>query len=964
MKRKSLLMSLLILGLLVPLFSASFRERDDYAYIIELYDMQDYAEALDEMDYFVQTYPDSEFMDYLDYIKANIALAQANYILAEELYKPLTTRSLHADITADVSLNYAIALFQNGKINEALKALRNLSRQSDHPYYIFNGSLLRGKCYQALEQYLSAEHEYSKAYAIDGGNSELNLEYFKLLLRIDHEENAMNLRAQAATDTLLVTNMNFQWLRHLLQNQRYDEMDSFLEENPPLDAESETIVNLILTQKDIQLQDYPRAQARLEQIDSHNSQARFFQALIYKHEGEIAQADSIFRELTTDADPQLAFFSYLEHLQIVHLSEPDKARQLLQEYIDTPMPGNMKGYQYVCMAALEAGDPQKALKHWIQAKGYELPMDMLDRVQIGIADAYLRMGQKPLAIENYNKYLNGFPYGLNRAKAFFLIGKTEYELQNYQRAQQNLQIIIDQHPESAYFDEANLILGEISFLGSRYEDALAFYQAISPDNPSARTVFLRISQCCYYLDDFTLAQQYLRQVDDIYKDYESLILEASLSFNERDFETALELYQQAQTMATNSSLEQEAGSYQAYTLYFLKRFDEAAQLFLTLSELNPDVDSYLYQAGRSAYAGKAFNRAMEIYDRFIDNYPESEFFVNVLTHIAQTYYNLGEIEQSFADWVNILIRFRSHTSFNPEELGILHDTFNGIGLCLDNLSDVAMLTELMDLTDTFLSEYIQFELNYLVVKHFADLGLWDQVLQEAEELRQRYPNHKTAELDLLLAQSLVQLDQQQKAQQLVSEIYTEVQDPQSLATLADLAKSTGDLAQAQRFYSELFEKEPSGTNWLSLLEISEQNGYLDYETIWEAGQEFVSEYPQATINRIRYLISVQDYEQAARIADEVLDSAANQFIRGQAEYELAYIAYLQEDYTRSTAAFKRIRVLYRDYPQIQNKAQFHYILSLINSGALKEAQLTLWEVQSQLSDEQILIINDLLDTQR
>ena len=96
----------------------------------------------------------------------------------------------------------------------------------------------------------------------------------------------------------------------------------------------------------------------------------------------------------------------------------------------------------------------------------------------------------------------------------------------------------------------------------------------------------------------------------------------------------------------------------------------------------------------------------------------------------------------------------------------------------------------------------------------------------------------------------------------------------------------------------------------------------------------------------------------------VADTAANQFIRGQAEYELAYIAYLQEDYTRSTAAFKRIRVLYRDYPQIQNKAQFHYILSLINSGALKEAQLTLWEVQSQLSDEQILIINDLLDTQR
>ena len=964
MKRITLLMSLLILTMLVPLFSASFRERDDYAYIIELYDMQDYKEALDEIDYFVQTYPNSEYLDYLDYIKANIALAQANYALAEELYQPLTSKSLHANISADVSLNYAISLFQNGKINEALKALRALSRQSDHPYYIFNGSLLRGRCYQALEQYLSAEHEYSKAYAIDSSDNELNLEYFKLLLRIDHEESAIQLRTQAAADTLLVANMNFQWLRHLLQNQRYEEMDSFLEENPPLDEEAKTIVNLILIQKDIQLQDYPQAQARLAQIDSNNQQARFFQAIIYKHEGEVAQADSIFRALTANEDPELAFFSYLEHLQIVHLSDPDRAKRLLRDYIESPLPSNMRGYQYVLMAAFEADDAKKALKYWVQAKDYELPMDVLDRVQMGIADAYLLMGQKTLAVENYNKYLNGFPSGIGRAKAFFLIGKTEYELQNYQLAQQNLNIIVDQYPLSAYFDEANFILAEISFIASRYEEALAFYQAISPDNPSARTVFLRISQCCYYLNDFTLAQQYLSQVNDIYKDYESLILEASLSFNERDFATALQLYQQAQTMATNPSLEQEAGSYQAYTLYFLKRFDEAAQLFLSLSELNPDVDSYLYQAGRAAYAGKAFNRAMEIYDRFIDSYPESEFFVSVLTHIAQTYYNLGEIKQSFADWLNILTRFRSHTSFIPEELGILHDTFNGIGLCLDNLSDVSMLTELMDMADTFQSEYIQFELNYLVVKHFADLGLWDQVLQEAEELRQRYPNHKTAELDLLLAQSLVQLDQQQKAQQLVSEIYDEAQDPQSLATLADLAKSTGDLAQAQRFYSELFEKEPNGTNWLALLEISEQNGYLDYEVIWEAGQSFAAEYPQATINRIRYLISIQDYEQASQIANQVLDSAANQFIRGQAEYELAYIMFLQGDYTRSTTSFKRIRVLYRDYPQIQNKAQYHYILSLINSGAYKEAQLTLWEVQSQLSDEQILIINDLLDTQR
>lgn len=964
MKRISLLMSLLIFTMLAPLFSASFREQDDYAYIIELYDMQDYAEALDEIEYFIQSYPNSDYLVYLQYIQANIALGQANYILAEKLYKPLTQKSLHANITADVSLNYAVALFQNGKINDALQALKELAKQSSHPYYLFNGSVLRGKCYQALEQYLSAEHEYSKAYSLDNGDSELNLEYFKLLLQLNHEDAALQLREQAERDSLLITNMNSQWLRHLLYNQRYDEIDLFLAQNPPFDEDSEAVVNLILIQRAIQLQNYQQAQESLDLFGLQNSSARFFQALIFKHQGAIAQADSIFRALTADTDSQLAFFSYLELLQIIHKDDPTKAKSLLKDYMKAPLPNHLKGYQYALMASFETEDATKALRYWVQAKEYELPMDMLDRVQMGIADAYLKMEQKTLAIQNYNKYLNNFPNGMQRAKAFFLMGKIEYELQNFQSAKQNLHVLIDQFPSSAYFDEANYILAEISFLSSQYEEALQFYLSVSADSPSARNVFLRIAQCCYYLDDFLLAKQYLKQAKDISQDYESLILEASLSFNERKFTTALQLYQQAESMATSASLQQEAGSYQAYTLYFLKRFDEAAQMFLNLSELNPDVDSYLYQAGRAAYAGKAFNRAMEIYDRFIDSYPESDFFVNVLSQIAQTFYNLGEIEQSFSDWINILSRFRSFTGFSANDLAILHDTFNGIGLCLETFGEAAMLFELMDMADTFQSEYIQFEINYLVVKHFADLGLWDHVLQEAQELRKQFPNHKTTELDLLLAQSLVQLDQQHKAKELVSQIYDEAEDAENLAALAALAKSTGDLGQAQLFYSELFEMEPSGANWLSLLEASEQNGYLNYEDIWSSGQSFASDYPQATINRIKYFVEKQEYEQASQIANKVLDEAANQFIRGQAEYELAHIAFLQEDYQRSTTSFKRIRILYRDYPQIQNPAQYYYILSLIHSGALKEAQLCLWDVQSQLSDEQIIIINDLLDNQR
>ena len=124
------------------------------------------------------------------------------------------------------------------------------------------------------------------------------------------------------------------------------------------------------------------------------------------------------------------------------------------------------------------------------------------------------------------------------------------------------------------------------------------------------------------------------------------------------------------------------------------------------------------------------------------------------------------------------------------------------------------------------------------------------------------------------------------------------------------------------------------------------------------------DHPQARINRIVYLNQNELFDESSMMANQILDTQSNQYIRAQADYELARMHYLKEDYARAISSFKRVRVLYREYPLIQSGAQYHYILSLIHTGALKEAQLTLWEVQSTLSDDQVMNINNLLDDER
>lgn len=965
MKRAPLLLFLLLAAFL-SLGAASPREQDDYSYIIELYDMGDHQEALSEMDYFLASYPNSEFKPYLQYIRANIALKEGDWARARDLYAPLLEQPLHKDVKADILLNNAIALYNLGDPRSAIPSLLELGLLTSHPYYLYQGNIWRGRAYQALGLLLSAEHEYSKALAMDATDKELEFDYFKLLLLLHRDEDAFRLLEKNADNSIYARRYRVEWMQYLLLDQRFEELDSFMAGiTDPQELQSLPI-RLINVRKHIALAQYDLADSILTTLGDASAHASYYRALVLLSKGETASADSMFRVLVRGKDPEIQFLSYLERLKIIHRRDPALAIQLLKDYLKSSLPQDFRGQQYVLLASFEfeAANYAEALKLWTQAKRFELPPDLLDRVDIGIADAYFQMGQSQLARDNYNRYLNNFQNGRFRDKAFLRIGRLAFDAREPETVRQNLQALISRYPASAYRDEALFLLGETEYLASNYALAIEHYQAISSSHPSSRSVQLRLAQCYYYLDRFSEAESTLLGISSLFRDYETVLLEASLAFNRRQFNTALQLYIEAQAITKDASEKLEASSYQAYTLYFLKRFDDATALFLKLSDLNPGVDSYLYQAARSAYQGRSYKRALELYDRFVDDYPDSPHFLSVLTQIALCYYNLGNIDQSFTDWLNILSRFRNTASFTPSEVSLLREVFNGIQLCLDSMDDLSPVVELMDMLDSFQSEYIRFELSYMIVKLYASFGKWDQVLEEADEIRKKFPDQKRTELDLLLAESLVHLNQQREAEKLVTQVFQETQSPESLLSLARMAESTGDLEVAQQKYRELYALQPSANNWLALLDVSQKNAYKDYDLIWDLGKNYAMDYPQARVNRIRYLSGKGLYSEAAMMANKILDTESNQYIRAQAENELAKTYYLQGEFGRAASSFKRIRVLYRDYPDIVGNAQYYYILSLIRNGALKEAQLTLWEVQSQLTDDQVIIINDLLDAQR
>ncbi len=142
---------------------------------------------------------------------------------------------------------------------------------------------------------------------------------------------------------------------------------------------------------------------------------------------------------------------------------------------------------------------------------------------------------------------------------------------------------------------------------------------------------------------------------------------------------------------------------------------------------------------------------MELYNNFIDKYPESSHFLEALTDIANTYYNMGNYERAVNDWINILTRFRNTTKFTENQLATIHDALVGLELALKRVTNKdELLNDLLVLPDTFFSEYIKFELNYILMKVYADELKWADLIATAEKIRTEFPEQKHEDIELLM----------------------------------------------------------------------------------------------------------------------------------------------------------------------------------------------------------------------
>ena len=938
----------------------SNQERYAYKYIVLLYEKGDTSFLDTEIKDFLSLYPDSNYATYVKYLQANILLQEGNYEQALSIYNELQGAELDVPVKSSMMLNRAICLYQLKDFGPAMQQLMQIEQFTQDQSVLVQAGTYQARIYAQLGQKLSAIRAYQKVLQ-NSQNQDISYEYFLLLLDSNKPDEAEPILDELMADELYAVPSGIEYARYLQNNARVDDYRRFISQNP--DLENELQIQLLSLRQAIAEEDYVAAQELLEANQEDDPYLNYYRAIYALKQGNSLLADELFAELVQSAPPELRVLSYLERLKILYEKEPVAAMLQLGQYAQNPENSIAKAEQYLCLGyfAYQKQDYLEALKQYNLARNHSTEQKLRAEIDLMIAKSWLKAKRADKATEVFNRYLNLYPQSRERDSALFYLGFIYHEQKDYPQAKAAFSRLVEKYPDSPHLPPAKFYLAEMDYYLANYNLALTAFLQIMDAEPENSDAALRVAQIYYYLQEYEQSEFWLQKISP---NYDSLILSGHVYFNKKDYQSALQMFSLAERSTQDRLRIAEAQSYRALCLYQLKRYAEATELYLTLFEGSESPDTYLYLAAKSAYAAGDYHQALSLYDQFVDTYPQSQYFLPVLADIANSYYNLGNFTQAVQDYQNIISRFRNTREFSEADRVLLGEVFTGLELALKRADNPQLTLETAQMTDTFQSLYISFELSFILLKIYAENSQWQDVIDSAEALRREFPEVKRNEVELLMADSLVKLNELAAADSLLSDLYRDSQDPVVLVRIAEIDYLAGDYLSSLQKYQQAFAVAPSEQIWYNMLQASSNAEYQDFETLWQLGEFYQAEIPPVRILRLKQQVYAQEWQSALEYTDTIINESLSNHDHAMAFLYKAIIYYAQEHYDQAIAEANRCLMLFPDFLDIQDQAAYYLIRSYLALGDYAEAQAQLWDLGSLLSEENMAVLNGLMESER
>jgi tetratricopeptide (TPR) repeat protein len=952
-----------VLSLSVSLRAVS-QESNDLFFIISLYEHGQYNLAKQQIDIFETEYPASDKLTDVKFIKANIAFYEMNYSLADSIYAELLNQSIETDMLSEILINKAEISYHNSDFLNTLSLLSTASDITSENQNRYRIAMIRGNTFAAMLDAQSAKASYSSALDYKPGDSNalrgLLLAHIALdeLIEADKLVRDIINNSPNSNDYVMVINA---WVDYLTGIDEYEKAELIIMQYSAV-ARVEDSMNLRLAMLQYLQKDLSAAERTIKGIKTYSDYCDFMTGLILADKGEFERADSIFAGLAKKNIPSdryippslldLTVKSWLERVKILFLEDPDAALDALSTYIGDSDNRPVDDYILYVYGSLlfKSKQYQKAADTLLKIKQDSVDPALEHNILIMLADIWFDAKIPENAKQTYSNYLNRYPHGKFAAHSKYNLALIFFEEKDYTSSVMQLEDLLKTEENQELLDKANYLLAEVYFNRSEYQQAINHYSVVGSTYLKKENIDFKMAQCYYYMDDYNTAAGYISQIPITQTNaFPVLLMDGNIRFNLNQYDEALNVYNRALGYAASYSDSLEANSFIALTLYRLRRFEEASSLYLRLSDQSETPQAFPIMAAKSAYHAGDYQQALRLFYDFLQDNPESEYTNNVLANIGSIQYNLTDYPAAVQTWIILLKRYQSYQAFGSDDQIILASVFSGLHWCLKNDPDQSVLDELNDMIDSFSSEYIRFELQYLLLKAYFEAEQWSDILAMADDLRAEFPEKENNEIRRYVASSLAGLDRPAEADSVYRQIFAIEPTPEILNEWADLEIRTGNYSSALKKMNQAMSVERSAQQFQRLITVAYNYQPDSLNIYWNLWYSVLDSIPDRSVfTWLQWNIDKGNWQTADSLAKTLLLNPDYQ-IRSQSQLLMAIAIFHLGDYNKAVTEFYRAVYLYPESEELVLKAKKYIVKTYIRSGQPREAQSVFNEISEKLT---------------
>ncbi|MCU7494487.1 MAG: tetratricopeptide repeat protein [Ignavibacteria bacterium] len=329
------------------------------------------------------------------------------------------------------------------------------------------------------------------------------------------------------------------------------------------------------------------------------------------------------------------------------------------------------------MAAFNSGDYVKAYRlfeGFYAERGVD--EELSSSAKYYMAESLLRLDQVDAAIAAFGYFTAKYTESNFRADGLYKLGTLYYRKQEYAKARETLRLLIEDYPYNDFVGSAMYLIGDsyshegrfdeaIEFLNdaikarnnisykpnsiyllaniyekkgdyrqavANYDTLLAYYKT----NSLAPHAQIRIGLCYFELKEYDnaileLNDPLIKELPDSLQTEAEYIL-ANSYYRLREYKDAQETYKAILNDSPNSPVIRNVKYGLAWVYFQQAKYEDAYKLFSSLTRKGASdsvaVKSLFWSAESRRYAGKD-DRAIELYEEFLDQYPESPLVLQV-----------------------------------------------------------------------------------------------------------------------------------------------------------------------------------------------------------------------------------------------------------------------------------------------------------------------------------------------